>query len=136
MNILCSQWITDKGFNFLIGDTNHVNFCLNLPVFALKPFYKPGLQVSSVFWTLFEVISLFKRSSLYFILSSNFRLFSIFDVVFIYENLLHFEVYFIYDVFCLFFPSFSYFELLPGNLHGRSNMRFLPSSAKLHLQLG
>ena len=35
-----------------------VNFCSNLPSFAFKPSYNPGLQVCSVLWTLTSCIPL------------------------------------------------------------------------------
>ena len=48
-----ARWQTlKKRFNFLICDNKRVNSCLNLPTFAIKPSYKPGLQVCSVFSTL------------------------------------------------------------------------------------
>ena len=40
-----------------------INFCLNLPTFAIKPSYKPGLQVCSVFWTL-EVVNMDQKKNL------------------------------------------------------------------------
>ena len=33
----------------------HVNFCANLPTFASKPSYEPGLQVHVEIWTLSNI---------------------------------------------------------------------------------
>ena len=39
-------------YNFLRPDKQCVNLCSNLPTFGVKPSYKPGSQVHSVFSTL------------------------------------------------------------------------------------